>query len=115
MGHIGLALAIAWPEPSTRSPGAPHARHCPVVHPGALAWLRSAGISAGLCLLLAVVTRFAPAAGRLAEARAAAVIIGSTTVYVAAHAALGAEEVRLARSALVGRWRRTSLRRGKRR
>ena len=120
MGHVGLAFAIAVAGTVNaialalllrrRLPGGPI--------PGARrAWLRSAGLSAGLCLLLAAVTRFAPAPdGRVAEgAWLAAVIIGSTAVYVGCHAALGSEEVRLAQSALVGQWRRTSLRRGKRR
>jgi putative peptidoglycan lipid II flippase len=120
MGHVGLALAIAVAGTVNaialallmrrRLPGGPI--------PGARrAWLRSAGVSAGLCLVLAAVTRFAPPPpGRVAEALwLATVIVGSTAAYVAAHAALGAEEVRLARSAMAGRWRRTSLRRGKRR
>jgi putative peptidoglycan lipid II flippase len=120
MGHVGLALAIAVAGTVNalalslilrrRLPGGPI--------PGARrAWLRSAAVSAGLCLLLLAVTRFAPPpVGRLAEtAWLAAVIIGSTALYVGCHAALGSEEVQLARSALVGRWRRTSLRRGKRR
>ena len=45
----------------------------------------------------------------------ATVILGSTALYVSSHAALGAEEVRLAASALLGRWRRSSLRRTGRR
>ena len=120
MGHVGLALAIAVAGTVNalalalllrrRLPGGPI--------PGARrAWLRSAAISAGLCALLGAVMRFAPPpTGRLDEAVwLAAVIVGSTAVYVGSHAALGAEEVQLARSALVGRWRRSSLRRGKRR
>jgi peptidoglycan biosynthesis protein MviN/MurJ (putative lipid II flippase) len=117
---VGLALAIAVAGTVNavvlalllrrRLPGGPV--------PGARrAWLRSAGISVGLCLLLVAVTRLAPPpAGRLAEsAWLAAVIVGSTAIYVGCHAALGSEEVQLARSALAGRWRRTSLRRRKRR
>ena len=120
MGHVGLALAIAVAGTANaialalllrrRLPGGPV--------PGARrAWLRSAAISAGLCVLLGTAMRFAPPpAGRLDEAAwLAAMIVGSTAVYVGCHAALGAEEVQLARSALVGRWRRSSLRRGKRR
>ena len=120
LGHVGLALAIAVAGTVNaiglalllrrRLPGGPI--------PGARrAWLRSASISAGLCLLLVAVTRFAPPpAGRIAEvAWLAAVIVGSTAVYVGCHAALGAQEVQLARNALAGRWRRTSLRRRKRR
>lgn len=120
LGHVGLALAIAVAGTVNavvlalllrrRLPGGPV--------PGARrAWLRSAGISVGLCLLLVAVTRLAPPpAGRLAEsAWLAAVIVGSTAIYVGCHAALGSEEVQLARSALAGRWRRTSLRRTKRR
>jgi putative peptidoglycan lipid II flippase len=120
LGHVGLALAIAVAGTVNavvlalllrrRLPGGPV--------PGARrAWLRSAGISVGLCLLLVAVTRLAPPpAGRLAEsAWLAAVIVGSTAIYVGCHAALGSEEVQLARSALAGRWRRTSLRRRKRR
>ena len=41
----------------------------------------------------------------------ATVIVGATLAYVGCHAALGAEEVRLAWSALMRRWRRSSLRR----
>jgi len=69
-----------------------------------------------MCLLLSALWRFLPpSAGRLAEAAwLAAVIVGSTAAYVACHAVLGSEEVRLARSALAGRWRRSSLRRKKR-
>jgi putative peptidoglycan lipid II flippase len=120
MGHVGLALAIAVAATVNaigltlflrrRLPGKPI--------PGArLAWFRSAGISAGLCLLLGAVTHFAPPPpSRLAEAAwLATVIVGSTLAYIGCHAALGSEEVRLARSAFAGRWRRSSLRRGKRR
>jgi len=119
MGHVGLALAIAVAGTVNalalafilrrRLPRGPI--------PGARrAWSRSAAISAGLCLLLVAVTHFAPPpTGRLAETLwLAVVIIGSAVAYVGCHAALGSEEVGLARSALVGRWRRTSLRRGKR-
>ena len=42
-------------------------------------------------------------------------IIGSTAAYVSCNAALGSDEVRLAWGALAGRWRRSSLRREKRR
>jgi putative peptidoglycan lipid II flippase len=120
LGHVGLALAIAVAGTVNaialalllrrRLPGGPI--------PGARrAWLRSAAVSAGLCALLALVLRLAPPpAGRLDEAAwLAAVIVGTTAVYVGCHAVLGAEEVKLARGALMGRWRRSSLRRGKRR
>jgi len=81
------------------------------------AWFRVVGVSAGLFVLLTVLWRFAPAAsGRFQEAAwLAAVIIGSTAAYVSCNAALGSDEVRLARGALAGRWRRSSLRREKRR
>ena len=120
LGHVGLALAIAGAATvnavaltilvNRRLPGKPI--------PGARrAWLRTAGVSAGLCLLLGAVSHLAPPPpGRLAEAVwLAAVIVGATAAYVACHAALGAEEVRLASSALRGRWRRSSLRRKERR
>jgi putative peptidoglycan lipid II flippase len=120
LGHVGLALAIAVAGTVNaialalilrrRLPGGPI--------PGARrGWLRSAAVSSGLCVLLVAVMRFAPPpVGRLAEAAwLAVVIVGSTAIYVGCHAALGSDEVGLARSALVGRWRRTSLRRGKRR
>lgn len=116
LGHVGLAIAIAAAATLNaillavllrrRLPGRPI--------PGARqAWLRNAGVSAGLCLLLVLVARFVPPpAGRLAEAVwLAVVIVGSTAAYVGCHAALGAEEVKLARNALGGRWRRSSLRR----
>ena len=120
LGHVGLALAIAAASTLNaivlmvvirrRLPGKPI--------PGARrAWLRVAAVSAGLCVLLSMLWRFAPpAAGRLQEgAWVAVVVIGSTAAYVACNAALGSEEVRLAWSALAGRWRRSSLRRKKRR
>jgi hypothetical protein len=81
--------------------------------PGARrAWLRTTGVSAGLALLLGAVWYFSPPPpGRFAEAAwLAMVIVGSTAVYVGCHAALGAEEVRLAWSAAARRWRRSSLR-----
>jgi putative peptidoglycan lipid II flippase len=119
LGHVGLALAIAAAATFNaitltvlirrRLPGKPI--------PGARrAWFRVAGVSAGMCLLLGALWHFLPPpAGRFAEAAwLAAVIVGSTAAYVACHAALGSEEVRLARSALAGRWRRSSLRRKKR-
>jgi putative peptidoglycan lipid II flippase len=116
LGHVGLALAIALAATFNaialtiilrrRLPGRPlpGARH---------AWLRTVGVSAGLALLLGAAARFAPApAGRLAEALwLTAVIGGATIAYVGCHAALGAEEVRLAWRALVRRPLRSSLRR----
>jgi putative peptidoglycan lipid II flippase len=120
LAHVGLALAIAAASTLNavvlmviirrRLPGPPI--------PGARrAWFRVSAVSAGLCALLALVSRFAPPpAGRVHEAAwVAAVVVGSTAAYVAANAALGSEELRLAWSALGGRWRRTSLRRRKRR
>jgi putative peptidoglycan lipid II flippase len=120
LGHVALAAAIAGAATLNaialtillhrRLPGKPV--------PGARrAWLRTAGVSAGLCLLLGAVSHLAPPPpGRLAETVwLAVVIVGSTAAYVACHAALGAEEVRLASRALVGRWRRSSLRRTERR
>ena len=120
LGHVALAAAIAGAATLNaialtillhrRLPGKPV--------PGARrAWLRNAGVSAGLCLLLGAVSHLAPPPpGRLAETVwLAVVIVGSTAAYVACHAALGAEEVRLASRALVGRWRRSSLRRTERR
>ena len=116
LGHVGLALAVAGAATVNaialtvlvrrRLPGNPI--------PGARrAWLRNAGVSAGLCLFLGAVWHLAPPPpGRLAEAAwLAAVIVGSTAAYVGSHAALGGEEVRLAWSALTGRWRRSSLHR----
>ena len=120
LGHVGLALAIAAAAtinavaltillrrrlPGGRIPGARRA------------WLRTAGVSVGLALLLVMVAHLSPPpAGRIAEAVwLATVILGSTALYVGSHAALGAEEVRLAASALRGRWRRSSLRRKERR
>jgi putative peptidoglycan lipid II flippase len=120
LGHAGLALAIAAAATLNaialtvllrrRLPGPPI--------PGARrAWLRSAAVSGGLCLFLAALWRLAPPpAGRLAEAAwLAAVIVGSTAAYVGCHAALRAEEVRLAWGVFAGRWRRSSLRRKERR
>ena len=77
------------PPRSTRSPwpsssAAGDCRGSPI--PGARrAWLRNAGVSAGLCLLLGAVSRLAPPpAGRFAEAAwLAAMIVGSTAAYVA--------------------------------
>ena len=119
LGHVGLALAIAGAATLNaialtilirrRLPGRPI--------PGARrAWIRTAIVSAGLCLLLGAAWHFAPPPpGRLAEAAwLAAVIVGSTGAYVACHSALGAEEVRLASGTLLGRWRRSSLRRKER-
>ncbi|HEX2502179.1 MAG TPA: murein biosynthesis integral membrane protein MurJ [Methylomirabilota bacterium] len=116
LGHVGLALAIAGASTANaialtillrrRLPGRPT--------PGARrAWLRTVGVSAGLALLIGAVWRFAPPPpGRLAEGTwLAVVIVGSTAAYVGCHAALGAEEVRLAWSALTRRARRSSLRR----
>jgi putative peptidoglycan lipid II flippase len=116
LGHVGLALAIAVASTANaialtillrrRLPGRPI--------PGARrAWLRTAGVSAGLALLLGTVWRLAPVpAGRFAETVwLVAVVIGATAFYVGCHAALGAEELRLARSAVTRRWRRSSLRR----
>jgi putative peptidoglycan lipid II flippase len=120
LAHVGLALAIAAASTLNavvlmviirrRLPGKPI--------PGARrAWFRVVGVSAGLFVLLTVLSRFAPAApSRFQEAVwLAAVIIGATAAYVACNAALGSDEVRLAWGALAGRWRRSSLRRGKRR
>jgi putative peptidoglycan lipid II flippase len=116
LGHAGLALAIAGASTANaialtillrrRLPGRPA--------PGARrAWLRTVGVSAGLALLIGAVWRIAPPPpDRLAEsAWLAVVIVGSTAAYVGCHAALGAEEVRLAWSALTRRARRSSLRR----
>jgi putative peptidoglycan lipid II flippase len=116
LGHVGLALAIAMASTANaialtvllrrRLPGRPV--------PGARrAWLRTAGVSAGLALLLGAVWHLSPTpAGRVAETMwLAAVIIGSTAFYVGCHAALGAEEVRLGWNAVARRWRRTSLHR----
>jgi putative peptidoglycan lipid II flippase len=116
LGHVGLALAIAASATINalaltlllrrRLPGGPI--------PGARrAWLRTAGVSAGLVLALGAVEHFwPPPADRLAEAAwLATVIAGATAVYIAGHAALGAEEVRLAWRAIARRWRMSSLRR----
>jgi putative peptidoglycan lipid II flippase len=120
LAHVGLALAIAAASTLNavvlmviirrRLPGNPI--------PGERrAWFRVVGVSAGLFVLLTVLWRFAPAAsGRFQEAAwLAAVINGSTAAYVACNAALGSDEVRIAWGALAGRWRRSSLRREKRR
>jgi putative peptidoglycan lipid II flippase len=116
LGHVGLALAIAVAATANaialtimlhrRLPGRPA--------PGARrAWLRTVGVSAGLALLLGAVSHFwPPPPGRVAEALWLATLIGgSTAAYVLCHAALGAEEVRLAWNALARRRHRTSLRR----
>ena len=116
LGHVGLALAIAASATINalaltlllrrRLPGGPI--------PGARrAWLRTAGVSAGLALALGAVDHlWPPPADRLAEAAwLATVIAGATAVYIAGHAALGAEEVRLAWRAIARRWRMSSLRR----
>jgi hypothetical protein len=72
-------------------------------------------VSAGLALGLWTVSRlWPPPPGRLAEtAWLATMMLGATVAYVGCHAALGAEEVRLAWGALVRRTGRSSLRRGK--
>jgi putative peptidoglycan lipid II flippase len=116
LGHVGLALAIAASATINalaltlllrrRLPSGPI--------PGARrAWLRTAGVSAGLALALGAGGHFwPPPADRLAEAAwLATVIAGATAVYIAGHAALGAEEVRLAWRAVARRWRMSSLRR----
>jgi putative peptidoglycan lipid II flippase len=115
LGHVGLALAIAVASTVNaialtillrrRLPGRPI--------PGARrGWLRTTGVSAGLALLLgAVCYVWPPPPSRFAEAVwLASVIVGSTAAYVGCHAALGAEEVRLAWNAIARRRSRSSLR-----
>jgi putative peptidoglycan lipid II flippase len=116
LGHVGLALATSASATANalvlaillrrRLPGRsiPGARR---------AWLRTAGVSAGLALALGAMWQLWPSPpGRLAEAAwLATVIVGATAAYLGCHAALGAEEVRLAWGALARRWRRSSLRR----
>jgi putative peptidoglycan lipid II flippase len=118
LGHVGLAVATSVSATANalcltillrrRLPGPPV--------PGARrAWLRTVLVSAGLALGLWTVSRlWPPPPGRLAEtAWLATMMLGATVAYVGCHAALGAEEVRLAWGALVRRTGRSSLRRGK--
>jgi putative peptidoglycan lipid II flippase len=116
LGHVGLALATSVSATANalvlaillrrQVPGRsiPGARR---------AWLRIAGVSAGLALALGTTWQlWPPPPGRLAEAVwLAMVIVGATAAYLGCHAALGAEEVRLAWGALSRRWRSSSLRR----
>ena len=116
LGHVGLALATSVSATANalalaillrrRLPGAaiPGARR---------AWLRTAAVSAGLAAALSAMWRLvAPGRGRLGEAAwLATVIVGAAVAYVGCHAALGAEEVRLASTGFARRWRRSSLRR----
>jgi putative peptidoglycan lipid II flippase len=116
LGHVGLALAVAVATTVNaivltillrrRLPGPP-------VAGARRAWLRTTAVSAGLAVLVGAAWHFwPPPPGRLAEAIwLATVIVGSTVAYVGCHAALGAEEVRLAWGATVRRGRRGSLRR----
>jgi putative peptidoglycan lipid II flippase len=116
LGHAGLALATSASATVNalvlaillrrRLPGPPV--------PGARrAWLRTVLVSAGLALALLTLRQLWPLpSGRLGEmAWLAGAILGAAALYLGAHAALGAEEVRLGWSALSRRVRRTSLRR----
>jgi putative peptidoglycan lipid II flippase len=116
LGHVGLAVATSVSATANalvltillrrRLPGPPV--------PGARrAWLRTVLVSAGLGLGLWTLWRlWPPPPGRLDETVwLATVVIGATLAYVGCHAALGAEEVRLAWGALMRRSRRSSLRR----
>jgi putative peptidoglycan lipid II flippase len=118
LGHVGLALATSVSATANalalaillrrRLPGRPI--------PGARrAWLRIVTVSAGFLLALSAVPRLWPApAGPLAEAAwLGTIIVGAAIAYVACHAMLGAEEVRLASAVLAGRWRRRSSLRGR--
>jgi putative peptidoglycan lipid II flippase len=114
LGHVGLAIATSVSATANalvllllllrRLPGPPV--------PGARrAWIRTVLVSGGLALALGGLWHvWPPPPGRLAEtAWLATVVVAATLAYVACHAALGAEEVRLAWSALSRR--RSSLRR----
>jgi putative peptidoglycan lipid II flippase len=114
MGHAGLALAVAASATINalaltillrrRLPGRPS--------PGARrAWLRTAGVSVGLAVVLGAVCRvWPPPPDRLGEtAWLATVMVGAIAGYVACHAALRADEVRLAWSVLARRWPKGSL------
>jgi putative peptidoglycan lipid II flippase len=115
LGHVGLALATSVAATANalvlaillrrRLPGG-------VIAGARRAWLRTAGVSAGLALALETAWRlWPPPPGRLAEATwLATAIVGAAAAYVGCHAALGAEEVRLAWGTLARRWRRSSLR-----
>jgi putative peptidoglycan lipid II flippase len=116
LGHVGLAAATSVSATANalalmlllrrRLPGPPV--------PGARrAWIRTVLVSAGLALALGGLWHvWPPPSGRLAEtAWLATVVVGAALAYLACHAALGAEEVRLAWSALSRRARRSSLRR----
>jgi putative peptidoglycan lipid II flippase len=115
-GHVGVALASSASSTANALALAVLLRRKLPGHavPGARrAWLRTVGVSAGLALALGATWRlWPPPPGGVAEgAWLATVIVGAVTAYVGCQAALGSDEVRLARSALTRRWRRSSLRR----
>jgi putative peptidoglycan lipid II flippase len=114
LGHVGLAAATSVSATANalalmlllrrRLAGPP-------VPGAARAWIRTVLVSAGLALALRGLWHvWPPPPDRLAEAAwLATVVISAALAYLACHAALGAEEVRLAWSALSRR--RSSLHR----